>query len=185
MMSYCSEMVACLIAAFVPLERSGQFRFFVFNVLVHAPASPVNSCALGYGTTSFLACVIYYCVHRLCISLGENKYFLSMHSISSRYLRVFYLHFKRHEVKGTAGHQALLEECFQCSHASWPSQMGLYSPPKAHLNEYITIPFGCVTLTCTANPTHFVNTDTLNIFILIFQLSFVFMSSLDTSENQY
>lgn len=68
-MSNCS---GCLITVFVPLERSGQFRCFVSNVLVHAPVLPVNSCTLGSETTCFLVYVIYYCIRHLCISLSEN-----------------------------------------------------------------------------------------------------------------
>lgn len=135
-----------------------------------APVLPVNSCAWGYQTTCFFVYVIHYCMRHLRISLSENKYLLSIHSISLRYLRVSYLHFKRREVKYTAGQQALathFEECFQCSHASWPSQMNLYSPPKAHLNKHIAIPFEHATLPCTTKPRHFAHTDILNISIVI------------------
>lgn len=61
-----------MITVFVPLERSGQFRFFVFDVLVHAPALPVNGGALGYHDTSFFVYGIHYSIPHLCISLSEK-----------------------------------------------------------------------------------------------------------------
>lgn len=88
----------------------------------------------------------------------------------------------------TAGQQALsahFEESFPCSRARCPSRMNPSSPPKAHLNKHITIPFEHAALTGTTQPRHFAYMDTLNIFVLLFQLSFVFMSSLDSFGNRY
>lgn len=119
-------------------------------------------------------------------SVKRNIFF--PHMLLAADIWELYLHFKRRKVKYTAGWQALskpFEECFQCSHASWASQINLYSPPKAHLNKPITISFVHGTLTCTTNPTHFAYTDILNVFVLIFLLSFVFMSLLDSFGNQY